>query len=181
MSKNFKRPSGNCPLCGTWRRALHQDHITPKWKGGTDAPVNLQYICANCHQDKTREDKKGCRSSLGRVTPPEVRAKISATLAGRKLKLAHVQGISAGMQKHWANPEQYTKHRTSIIGGWETRRTNRRDHVSQPLLRKLSPEQVREIRIQRWNYSTRTLAKMNGIAQSTLRNLLAGRSYRDVT
>lgn len=59
--------SGNCSKCGTWRQTLHRDHITPKWKARLlnwakeiiDATENLQYICANCHEDKTRNDMKG--------------------------------------------------------------------------------------------------------------------------
>lgn len=54
-----RRPSGNCPKCGAWRQSLHRDHIMPRWKGGTDEPSNIQFLCANCHEDKTREDMKG--------------------------------------------------------------------------------------------------------------------------
>lgn len=36
---------------------LQVDHITPKWKGGTDRRDNLQTLCANCHCLKTKSDK----------------------------------------------------------------------------------------------------------------------------
>lgn len=51
--------SGNCILCNVFRKSLHRDHIIPKFKGGTNDESNIQYICANCHEDKTREDLKG--------------------------------------------------------------------------------------------------------------------------
>lgn len=48
--------SGNYRLCGTQRHSLHRDHIKPKWAGGADDESNIQYICANCHEDKTRQE-----------------------------------------------------------------------------------------------------------------------------
>ncbi len=34
------------------------DHIKPLALGGKDIPSNIQALCANCHQEKTREDRK---------------------------------------------------------------------------------------------------------------------------
>jgi hypothetical protein len=51
--------SGNCKFCGTYRVSLHRDHIIPSFKGGLNASSNIQLICANCHEDKTREERKG--------------------------------------------------------------------------------------------------------------------------
>lgn len=68
---------GNCQKCGTYRRSLHRDHILPKFKGGSDETDNIQYICANCHEDKTRIDL------LGKKNSTETRAKLSAALRGR--------------------------------------------------------------------------------------------------
>lgn len=45
--------SGNCINCNLWRTSLHHDHIIPKWQGGTDDEINIQHLCANCHEDKT--------------------------------------------------------------------------------------------------------------------------------
>jgi len=67
--------SGNCLKCGTWRHWLHKDHVVPRFAGGADTPDNWQFICANCHEDKTREDFKH-RST------PAYREKISAGTAG---------------------------------------------------------------------------------------------------
>ena len=113
----FKRV-GNCSLCGILRQSLHKDHIIPKFKGGTEDESNFQYICANCHEDKTRRDrvdyqhsaetraklsaaaqrnadKPECRESLIqrlRAIPPpsaETRAKMSASAKHRKLREAN--------------------------------------------------------------------------------------------
>jgi hypothetical protein len=50
--------SGNCKICGIYRESLHRDHIQPRWDGGSDEPDNIQFICANCHQDKTLRETK---------------------------------------------------------------------------------------------------------------------------
>ena len=50
------RRGGPCGKCGVERRFLHRDHIMPRFRGGTDDPSNIQYLCANCHEDKTAED-----------------------------------------------------------------------------------------------------------------------------
>jgi 5-methylcytosine-specific restriction endonuclease McrA len=36
----------------------HFDHIKPLALGGKDDPSNIQALCANCHQKKSREDRK---------------------------------------------------------------------------------------------------------------------------
>ena len=71
--------SGNCGICGVWRKSLHRDHIIPKFRGGPDTEDNCQYICANCHEDKTREDL------VGRVMGPMTdvhKFRISVALKG---------------------------------------------------------------------------------------------------
>lgn len=103
--------SGNCVICGIWRQALHRDHITPKWKarlaGWTkediEAPSNKQLICANCHEDKTLEEREDftpeMKAKMASMTgrhftseqkerhrasfTPEVRAKMSASAKAR--------------------------------------------------------------------------------------------------
>ncbi len=50
------------PLCaaclgqGFVTAAQEVDHIVPLFKGGTDAPANLQSLCVACHELKTRAD-----------------------------------------------------------------------------------------------------------------------------
>ena len=105
MSGSNHKRSGPCLKCGVWRHSLHRDHVVPKWKGGSDDPSNFQYICANCHEDKTREEFTGRKfsdahkakirasrqvisdktreklrqASTGRIVSPETRAKIRAS------------------------------------------------------------------------------------------------------
>jgi 5-methylcytosine-specific restriction endonuclease McrA len=39
-----------CAICG--RPAEHLDHVIPISRGGTDAPSNLQPLCARCNLAK---------------------------------------------------------------------------------------------------------------------------------
>ncbi len=46
------------PVCRICERkpSLEVDHIVPICKGGTDTRDNLQGVCLECHEDKTRTD-----------------------------------------------------------------------------------------------------------------------------
>lgn len=50
--------NGNCQSCGASRSRLQRDHIVPRFEGGTNSPDNIQLLCANCHEDKTIEERK---------------------------------------------------------------------------------------------------------------------------
>lgn len=50
--------TGTCRFCGSTRRRLHKDHIAPRALGGVDDPTNWQYLCANCHEDKTYAERQ---------------------------------------------------------------------------------------------------------------------------
>jgi hypothetical protein len=83
--------SGDCNKCGTWRETLHKDHIVPRWRGGVDEPSNWQYLCANCHEDKTREEHRSeefkaiCRArSLGRKWTEEQKKRQGDRQRGKK-------------------------------------------------------------------------------------------------
>src|SRR5258708_39402447 len=120
---------GNCARCSTYRWALDKDHIIPKGRGGTDDPSNIQYLCQNCHFDKTHlEDfKKGsytaemrqkmsrAKSSLPssyfkhmramRKTPISVENAIKMGHANRGRKQSHEhlsKLIAARRGKHWS-------------------------------------------------------------------------------
>lgn len=45
-----------CKTKGLVSRAEEVDHIIPLHKGGTDAYENLQGLCKDCHDEKTRLD-----------------------------------------------------------------------------------------------------------------------------
>jgi hypothetical protein len=81
MSWKGRNVSGPCVKCGTWRERLQTDHIIPRRKGGGDDPSNIQYLCANCHEDKTRAELRECHS--GRKHSPEHIAKRSEANRGR--------------------------------------------------------------------------------------------------
>lgn len=66
--------SGTCQFCGTYRRTLHKDHIVPRALGGADDPTNWQFLCANCHEDKTVAERQ----------TPEWRAFASQQHRGKK-------------------------------------------------------------------------------------------------
>jgi hypothetical protein len=71
--------AGNCAICGLYRHSLDEDHIIPRWKGGSDDPSNKQYICQNCHHDKTSKDVVGNKFREGTKHSPETLAKLSAS------------------------------------------------------------------------------------------------------
>lgn len=61
-----------CQPCLTKDRptpATEVDHITPKAKGGTDGPDNLQAICGACHREKTRLESA---EAQGRKVNPQI-------------------------------------------------------------------------------------------------------------
>ena len=47
----FLRANPRCARCG--QRATEVDHKQPRHLGGSDAPGNLQALCADCHRVKT--------------------------------------------------------------------------------------------------------------------------------
>lgn len=61
----MKRDSwaASCSICGIseWNGknlSMDVDHIIPISRGGTDSYSNLQYLCPNCHRQKTELDIK---------------------------------------------------------------------------------------------------------------------------
>lgn len=44
-----------CMICGR-KPSTQVDHINPVSKGGTDRRDNLQGLCDECHDEKTRKD-----------------------------------------------------------------------------------------------------------------------------
>ena len=97
-----KDRSGNCQICGIWRKVLQRDRIIPKREGGTYAPENVQWICANCHQDKTSLEQSAAHK--GRPKPPEQIAKMSAWQIGKVYSRKTRERISKGVTEAMKNP-----------------------------------------------------------------------------
>lgn len=57
----------------------HFDHIKPLALGGRDTISNIQALCANCHQKKTREDRK-------KIAIAKKEGKIKSTRKKKKTK-----------------------------------------------------------------------------------------------
>ena len=55
----MQRDAGLCQSClkdGHVTPATQVDHITPKYRGGTDDEANLQALCKECHRFKTAKE-----------------------------------------------------------------------------------------------------------------------------
>lgn len=125
--------SGNCIKCQTWRRSLHRDHILPRWKGGGDESENIQYLCANCHEDKTAEDMKGhpvseeqkqahSKRMTGRTLTEEHRKKLGDSHRGkqyRKWSAERRAAHSIRQQGAWTQ-ERRLAHSLSAKKAWST-------------------------------------------------------------
>lgn len=95
--------SGNCKICGVWRKILQRDRIIPVREGGTYVSSNVQWICANCHQDKTSLEQSAAHK--GRPKPPEQLAKMSAWQKGKIYSEETKENIRQGNLRAYAqNP-----------------------------------------------------------------------------
>jgi hypothetical protein len=80
----MRTKSGPCEKCGTHRARLNRDHIVPTWKakrlGWTDqqrnAPSNIQWLCANCHQDKSWSEQSEASRTRIAEDPEAHRARV---------------------------------------------------------------------------------------------------------
>lgn len=122
MIRNVKKDrSGYCRLCGIWREILCCDHIVPKHKGGTNEPANIQWICANCHQDKTIIELR--ERHLGKPKSEEHRKKISEGLRGKPKTSWHCENIAESKRAYFATltPEERKRpeHSAVIKEAWE--------------------------------------------------------------
>ena len=89
--------SGECLKCGVYREFLHRDHIVPKWSwkqlhgtlDGVEDDSNIQYLCANCHEDKTRQEERR----------PEYHTFISETNRGRKVSEQGRENMRRGQNR----------------------------------------------------------------------------------
>jgi hypothetical protein len=99
--RNRQKVSGNCVVCGIFRKSLHKDHIVPLFKGGLDVSENLQYLCANCHEDKSSIDFIGYQHTAA------TKAKLSqiAQRPRGPYSDAHKASLSQAAKKRWQRPE----------------------------------------------------------------------------
>ena len=107
--------SGNCPKCGTWRRKLQREHIIPRFEGGGDEPENIQFLCANCHEDKTYEDMKRWKES------PEQRERRLTKIRALKRTPEHNARIKVSLQKRYEAVPHHTKGRQLTAGEVQAR------------------------------------------------------------
>lgn len=131
LMSRTRSKSGDCAKCGTWRQVLQRDHIVPRsiarklgWSlEQTNATENLQFICANCHQDKSLAEIAA--ANCGRVASESTRAKLSAAQTGRR----HSEATRLKMRKpHRSAPPRTAEHRA------RQGRSNRRRRVVQEFL-----------------------------------------------
>ncbi len=123
-----KRKSGDCQRCGTFREALHRDHIIPKWNGGIDDETNVQYLCANCHEEKTLLEHRSpefaaFQSECGRKmwADPKMRAKIAERMQGVPKSDQTREAMSRSRKNYCDSPEgklALAKARAHVIEGW---------------------------------------------------------------
>jgi 5-methylcytosine-specific restriction protein A len=58
LSRERPRMCAECYRNGFVRFGDELDHIAPLWKGGSNDPINLQWLCVSCHSDKTARETK---------------------------------------------------------------------------------------------------------------------------
>jgi hypothetical protein len=99
--------SGPCPKCGTFRERLQRDHIIPRFKGGTDASENIQHLCANCHEDKTRVERpKTNAGAKAAWADPQKRAQMIGNMRSTHSSLASRKKTGLATKAAWADPEK---------------------------------------------------------------------------
>lgn len=52
------RDKYTCQICGRLTAHGEVDHVVPLAVGGSNAPLNLQYLCKDCHKAKTEKEQK---------------------------------------------------------------------------------------------------------------------------
>lgn len=116
-------------------------------------------------------------SHLGVKRRPESIEKLRKIHVGRKLSDEHKLKLRLAKLGKKQTPEQITK-RTA---GQKGRPCNRPKGILMPTLRKLSPDQVRELRkLKDSGVSYAELKKMYGLGQGTIQKIVARQSYADV-
>ena len=119
--------SGNCPKCGVYREFLAVDHIVPRWKfragivfGDPECNSNIQYICDNCHADKTRIEMETENPSKR----PESREKIKEGIKRTGWKPTEEWRAKQSLSHKGLKPSDETraKHTENNLRAWATTR-----------------------------------------------------------
>ena len=56
LARERPRMCAECYRQGFVRFGDELDHIAPLWKGGSNDPRNLQWLCTPCHAEKTARE-----------------------------------------------------------------------------------------------------------------------------
>lgn len=56
LARERPRMCAECHRHGLVRIGEELDHIVPLWKGGSNDPANLQWLCKPCHAEKTARE-----------------------------------------------------------------------------------------------------------------------------
>ena len=73
-------PYGRCESCGEWVPSLEKDHRNALGEGGRNTPSNLQWLCIDCHSNKSREEQARMRKAYWNSASPERRAELSLSM-----------------------------------------------------------------------------------------------------
>ena len=121
-----KKKSGNCENCGTYRELLQRDHIIPVHRGGIGAKENIQYLCANCHEDKTRLELS--ELAKGRTFSEEHKRKIGLARKGKTFTDEHKENLAISLRNKLSQPEVRENMRNSHLGKpWSQKRRDAQD------------------------------------------------------
>jgi transcriptional regulator len=115
--------SGRCERCGVERWKRHRHHKVPKSRGGSEDSENIEFLCANCHD----EHRPGTPNGTDTMThTPQARARRSASLTRRWAdpeKRERLMGSRAKqVRSNGATPEEIRERNERVIAlrgeGW---------------------------------------------------------------
>jgi hypothetical protein len=141
-----RKAGGNCWECGGFRLFLQRDHSTPRYLGGTDDASNIQWLCANCHEDKSRAESSDASRRQHKRAPFSAEARARMSLAkkgkpGHPLSWEQRAAISARHKGKTVSPE--TRARLSLALRGKKKSLEHRAALRQPR----SAEQCKRIKV----------------------------------
>lgn len=108
---------------------MHREHILPKWAGGADDDTNIQFLCANCHEDKTFEERRSAayrayvsKQVTERMLSPEARANISRAVKESNAKRDWTPEMKARIGRPGIKRKPFTEqHRANLSAAMKMR------------------------------------------------------------